>query len=102
MSRKELEGFIWFHNLIQKISSETEIETITIAEKAIVDSTEYSKGSFVVISRNDTEVFKFGKIKAILKVREEPLLFLLHTYETKYFDQEMFSHVIEKKYDDMI
>ena len=79
MSRKELEGFIWFHNLIQKISSETEIETITIAEKAIVDSTEYSKGSFVVISRNDTKVFKFGKIKAILKVREEPLLFLLHT-----------------------
>ena len=84
----------WLPTLIEKLKPKTAM--LEMAEKVALNSVEYAKGTFVVISQNKRFVFVFVKIKNI--IREEINTPLLHVikYETEYFDSYAHSHKIEK------
>lgn len=70
---------------------------IEVAEKVKINSTEYRKGSFVLLSLSE-QGFLFGKITCVVRDDPQIPLLVLSCYETLCFDQLSFSHRIVPKF----
>lgn len=87
----ELGNATWIDIVRSKINPDS--EGVELSEKVKVNSTEYRKGSFVLLSPSgQPQGFIFGKIICIVRDDPQTPLLVLSLHETLFFDQNTFSH----------
>ena len=90
----ELQAMPWLEIALEKIRADA--QEIEMAEKLLVNSIEYRKGSFVVLSMSELG-FDFGKIACIIRDDPQIPLLVLTVYSTVCFHSTSFSYQVVQK-----
>jgi hypothetical protein len=94
VNMEEFETYRYYNEVFPLLSKDS--EGVEISEKLSYNSTDYKKGSFVILRLDENGTFEFGEIHCIVRERPEQPLLVTKVFKTRHFDQHSFSYCVEK------